>query len=71
MFFINLLKHQIFRVPIFLENLFKKKKFMGNLDVDSLFTNILPEETTDIALMQPFENTERVEGLSKIEVKEL
>lgn len=44
---------------------------MGNLDVDSLFTNILPEETTDIALMQPFENTERVEGSSKIEVKEL
>ena len=39
--------------------------FMGNLDDDSLFTNIQLEEGNDIC------NTERVEGLSKIEFKEL
>ena len=44
---------------------------MGNLDVDSLFTNIPLEETIDICTNTLFENTEKVEGLSKIEFKEL
>ena len=44
--------------------------FMGNLDVDSLFTNIPLEETIDICTNTLFENTEKVEGLSKIEFKE-
>ena len=45
--------------------------FMGSLDADSLFTNIPLEETTDICANTLFENTEKVEGLSKIELKEL
>ena len=45
--------------------------FMGNLDVDSLFTNIPLEETINICTNTLFENTEKVEGLSKIEFKEL
>ena len=44
---------------------------MGNLDVDSLFTNIPLEETINICTNTLFENTEKVEGLSKIEFKEL
>ena len=43
---------------------------MGSLDVDSLFTNIPLEETIDICANTLFENTEIVEGLSKIEFKE-
>ena len=39
--------------------------------VDSLFTNIPHEETIDIYPITLFENTEKVEGLSKIEFKEL
>ena len=45
--------------------------FMENLDVDSLFTNIPLEETIEICANTLFENTEKVEGLSKIEFKEL
>ena len=45
--------------------------FMGCLDVDCLFTNIRLEETIDICANTLFENTEKVEGLSKIEFKEL
>ena len=45
--------------------------FMGSLDVDSLFTNIPLEETIDICTNSLFENMEKVEGLSKIEFKEL
>ena len=45
--------------------------FMGSLDVDFLFTNIPLEETIDICTNTLFENTEKVEGLSKIEFKEL
>ena len=45
--------------------------FMGSLDVDSLFTNIPLEETIDICTSTLFENMEKVEGLSKIEFKEL
>ena len=44
--------------------------FMGNLDVDFLFTNIPLEETIDICLNTLFENMEKV-GLSKIEFKKL
>ena len=43
------------------------KFFMGNLDVDSLFTNIPLEKTIDICTNTLFENTEKVEG--KIEFK--
>ena len=45
--------------------------FIGSLDVDSLFTNIPLEETIDICTNTLFENMEKVEGLSKIEFKEL
>ena len=45
--------------------------FMGSLDIDSFFTNIQLEETIDISANTLFKNTERVEGLSKIEFKEL
>ena len=44
---------------------------MGNLDVDSLFTNIPLEETIDICTNTLFENTEKLEGFSKKEFKEL
>ena len=44
---------------------------MGNLDVDSISTNIPLVETIDICVNTLFENTEKVEGLSKIEFKEL
>ena len=42
--------------------------FMGSTDVDSLFINIPLEETIDCVNI-PFENTEKVEILSKIEFK--
>ena len=45
--------------------------FMGNLDIDSLFTNILLEKTIEICVNTIFETTERDDGLSKIEFKEL
>ena len=45
--------------------------FMGSLNVDFLFTNILLEETIDICANTLFENKEKVEGLSKIEFMEL
>ena len=44
---------------------------MGSLDVDSLFINISLEEIIDICTNTLFENMEKVEGLSKIELKEL
>ena len=44
---------------------------MGSLDVDFLFTNIPLEESIDICANTLFENTEKVEALSKIEFKEL
>ena len=44
---------------------------MGSLDVDSPFNNIPFEETIVIYANTLFENTEKVEGLSKIEFKEL
>ena len=40
-------------------------------DVDSLFANISLEETIGICTNTLFENSEKVEGLSKIEFKEL
>ena len=45
--------------------------FMGSLDVDSVFTNIPLEETIDICTNTLFKNMEKVEGLSKIEFKEI
>ena len=45
--------------------------FMGNLDVDSLFTNIPLEETIEICTNELFKESETVEGLSKTEFKEL
>ena len=45
--------------------------FIGSLAVDSLFINIPLEETIDICTNTLFENTEKVEGLSKREFKEL
>ena len=40
---------------------------MGSVDVNSLFTNIRLEETIDNCNNTLFENTEKVEGLSKLE----
>ena len=45
--------------------------FMGNLDVDSLFTNIPVEETIDICTNTLFENMGKVEGWSKKELRKL
>ena len=45
--------------------------FMGSLDIDSLFNNMPLEETVDICTNTLFENTERVDGLSKIEFTKL
>ena len=45
--------------------------FMGNLDIDSLCTNILLEKSIEICATKIFETTERDDGLSKIEFKEL
>ena len=44
---------------------------MGSLDPDFLFTDIPFEENIDISRNTPFENTERVKGLSKEKLKEL
>ena len=44
---------------------------MGSLDVDSLFTNIPLDETTDICVNKLFENTDTVEGFTKSELKQL
>ena len=43
---------------------------MRRLDVDSLFINMLLEETINICANTLFENTEKI-NLSKIEFKEL
>ena len=45
--------------------------FMGSLDVDSHFTNIPLEETIVICTNILFENTKKVESLSKIEFMDL
>ena len=45
--------------------------FMGNLDVDSLFTDIPLEETIETSTKKLFKESETVEGLSKTEFKEL
>ena len=45
--------------------------FMGILDVDSLFTNIYLEETIQISTNELYKEAETVEGLSKIDLKEL
>ena len=38
---------------------------MGSLDVDSLFTNILLDDTMDICVNQLCENTDTVECITK------
>ena len=45
--------------------------FMGSLDVDSLFTNLPLEETTEICTNELFKKFETAEGLSKSDFKEL
>ena len=45
--------------------------FMDSLDVDSLFTTIPSEETTEICTNELFKESETVEGLSKSEFKGL
>ena len=45
--------------------------FMGSLDVDSLFTNILLEETIEICTNERFKESETFEDLSKTEFEEL
>ena len=45
--------------------------FMGSLDIDSLFSNILLEETFEICTNEHFQQSETVECLSKTEFKEL
>ena len=44
---------------------------MGSLDVDSLFTNLPLEETTEICTNELFKKFETAEGLSKSDFKEL
>ena len=44
---------------------------IDSLDVDSLFTNILLDETIDICVNQLFENTDTVEGFANLELKQL
>ena len=44
---------------------------MGSLDVDSLRTNILLEETTEICTNELFRESKAVEDLRKSEFKEL
>ena len=44
---------------------------MGSLDVNSLSTNIPLDETIDICVNQLFENTDTVEGFTKLELKQL
>ena len=44
---------------------------MDSLDVDSLFTNIPLEESTEICTNELFKESETIEGLSKTEFKEL
>ena len=44
---------------------------MGNLDVDSLFTNIPLDETIDICVNQFFEKTDTVQGFTNSELKQL
>ena len=44
---------------------------MGGLDVDSLFTKMPLEGTTEICTNELFKESETIEGLSKTEFKEL
>ena len=45
--------------------------FMGSLDADSIFTNIVLKETIEICTNELFKESETVKGLSKSEFKEL
>ena len=44
--------------------------FMGNLDIDSFFTNISLEETTEICTNNLFKNSDNVYGLKKSEFED-
>ena len=44
---------------------------MNSLDVDSLFTNISPDETVDICINQLFENIDTAESFTMSELKQL
>ena len=43
---------------------------MGNLDIDSFFTNIPLEETTEICTNNLFKNSDNVYGLKKSEFED-
>ena len=45
--------------------------YMGSLDMDSLFTNILLEETINICTESIYDQNDSTEGLNKSEFKEL
>ena len=45
--------------------------YMGNLDLDSLFTNIPPKETIKICTESIYDQNYIVEGLNQSEFKEL
>ena len=45
--------------------------YMGSLDMDSLFTNILLEETINICTESIYDQNDSTEGLNKSECKEL
>ena len=57
----------------FAEEIFEQEPVLsiGILYVDSLFTNIPPDETTDICINQLLENTDIVENFTKSELKQL
>ena len=57
----------------FAEETFEQDRIlsMGSVDVDSLSTNILLDETIDNCINQLFENTDTVEGFTKSESKKL
>ena len=57
----------------FAEEIFEQEPVLsiGILHVDSLFTNIPPDQTTDICINQLLENTDIVENFTKSELKQL
>ena len=47
------------------------KLYMGSLNVDSLFTNITLEETINICTNLIYDNVDVIEGINKLEFKNL
>ena len=47
------------------------KLFMASLDVDSLFTNVLLDETIEICVNELFKSSQTVSGLNKQQVLEM